>query len=158
MEGKTSEYKNIKKQIFLTFRLSVVTKNKKAIFLDPRLCFQQYHARQKWKYQLEENFGVYLHASNQIHPSLLSWDIKEILQQTCYFDKFEDAWPKPTKMTVSVCRKLRCLSSCKKSTSTFTSSLWLLWTCLSRHTKNYSITLSKTLMFSFIHRFFLTIL
>ena len=86
--------------------------------------------------------------------------VLEILKRYCskYFDKFEDAWPKPTKMTVSVCRKLRCLSSCKKSTSTFTSSLWLLWTYLSRHTKNYSITLSKTLMFSFIHCFFLTIL
>ena len=39
---------------------------------------------------------VYLHVKNQLHASLLSWDIAEILQ-TCYFGYFGHAWPSPSR-------------------------------------------------------------
>ena len=46
----------------------------------------------------------------QLHPSLLSWDIARI-SWTCYFGYFGHDWQN--------CRKVWCLSTCKKSTSFF---------------------------------------
>ena len=40
------------------------------------------------------------HLKNQLHPSLLFWDIAKILQ-TCYFEYFEDAWLRPAKMIIT---------------------------------------------------------
>ena len=51
------------------------------------------------------NFDTYLHAKNKIYSSLLFWDIVKILQ-TCYFKYCEKAWPCPSVMIVSACRKL----------------------------------------------------
>ena len=53
-------------------------------------------------YQLVENFDVYLHI-NQLHSSLLSWDIANILQ-TCHFRYFGHDWPRPPKLVKSPCR------------------------------------------------------
>ena len=36
------------------------------------------------------NFDVYLHAKNELHPSLIFWDIVKMLQ-TCHFEYFENA-------------------------------------------------------------------
>ena len=73
--------------------------------------------------------------------------------QTCSFGKFGKAWPSPAKIIVSICKKLSCSSECKKSTSFFRyckeiSNLlfWVIWACLSTHTKNNSINLKKPLM------------
>lgn len=45
---------------------------------------------QKRRYQLVENFDVYLHAKNQIYHYPLSWDTAKILQ-TWYFQYFKHA-------------------------------------------------------------------
>ena len=47
----------------------------------------------------------------QSYPSLFFWYIEEILQ-SCYFGH---AWLWPVKTVLPACRKLWCLSSCKKS-------------------------------------------
>ena len=65
---------------------------------------------------------VYLHVKNQLHISLLFWDITKTLQ-SCYFENFGNDWPSPSKIILSICRKLSCLSACKKSTSSFTAFL-----------------------------------
>ena len=64
---------------------------------------------QKRSYKLVENFEDYLHAKNQIYPSLLFWKIAKILQ-ACYFGYFGNDWPCPPKPEVSTCRKLWCFS------------------------------------------------
>ena len=63
------------------------------------------YANEKWYYQLVENFRVYLQAKNQLH----SHAFLEILHTL--------------KTIVSTCRRLRCISACQKSTSSFTSFL-----------------------------------
>ena len=55
-----------------------------------------------------------------IYRCLLFWDIVKILHIR-YFGNFGHAWPCPSKMIVSSCRKLLCLSAGKKSTPSFTS-------------------------------------
>ena len=65
---------------------------------------------------------VYLHVKNQLHISLLFWDITKTLQ-SCYFENFGNDWPSPSKIILSICRTLSCLSACKKSTSSFTAFL-----------------------------------
>ena len=59
---------------------------------------------------------------NQLHPSLLSWDIAKILQ-TCYFGYFWDNWLSTEKMILSVYWKHWWLSSCKESYVSLTSCL-----------------------------------
>ena len=65
----------------------------------------------------------------------------------------------PSKIIVSVCKKLSCLSACKKSTSSLASFLryckeianllfWVISACLATHTENDSINLKKSLMFT----------
>ena len=49
--------------------------------------------------QLIENLNIYQEAKNQLHPSLLFWDITKILQ-TYYFGYFEHVWPWPPKLIV----------------------------------------------------------
>ena len=94
--------------------------------------------------QLVGNFDVYLHAKNPLHLLLLFWDIVKMLQ-TCYFGNFGNVWPSPSKIIVSICRKLPCLLAHKKSTSSSTFFLtyckeianllfWVIWTCLATHT------------------------
>ena len=41
--------------------------------------------------------------------------------QTCHFGKFGNTCPSLSKITVSICKKLSCLSACKKTTSPLTS-------------------------------------
>ena len=61
--------------------------------------------------------------------------------QTCYFGNFGNAWPSPSKMIVSICRKFPCSYRCNKSTSSLTFFLryckeienllfWVIWACL----------------------------
>ena len=61
--------------------------------------------------------------------------------QTCYLGDFGNAWPSPSKIIVSICRKLSCLYACHKSTSSLTFFLryckekanllfWVIWVCL----------------------------
>ena len=64
--------------------------------------------------QLVGNFDVYLHAKDQLHVSLLVSDIVKALQ-TYYMEKIRNAWPSPSKIIVSICKKLSCLSTYKKS-------------------------------------------
>ena len=67
-----------------------------------------YHPRSKYSLkglQLVETLILNLHAKNKIYSSLLFWDIVKILQ-TCYFKYCEKAWPCPSVMIVSACRKL----------------------------------------------------
>ena len=103
---------------------------------------------------------VYLHAKNQLHISLLFWDIVKTWQ-TCYFANFGNAWLSPSKIIPSIYRKLSCLSACKKLTSSFTFSLryykdianllfWVLWACLAMHTHSDTINLKKN--FTFINK------
>ena len=74
------------------------------------------------------------------------------------FGYFGHDWTCPQKLTVSTCRKVWLLSSCKKSNFAFISFLkyswdiasllfWVLWTCLGNFTKTNSINLLETLMF-----------
>ena len=72
-------------------------KKQETLLLDICLSFQQTTPN--------KNFGVYLHAKNQIRPSLLSWDIAKKLQ-ICDFEQLEHTWPQPPKTTVSICKKL----------------------------------------------------
>ena len=66
--------------------------------------------------------------------------------------------PPHQKIIPSTCRKLSCLSVCKKSTSSLTFFLkyckeiadllfWIIWACLATHTYNDSINLKKPLTF-----------
>ena len=80
------------------------------------------HTHLKRQYQFEETFHVYLQAKNLIHSSRFPWDIAKMLQ-TCFRD-FGNAWLNTIKVILSSCRKLSCLSACKKSTS----STILFWT------------------------------
>ena len=73
------------------------------------------YAHPKWYYQFVENLCVYPQAENQFHAPC-----KDI--QT-YFGYFRHAWLYTTKMIISTCRRLRCLSTCQKQSSSFTSSL-----------------------------------
>ena len=84
--------------------------------------------------------NFYLYAKSQFHISLLFWDTAKTLQ-TCYFGNYGNAWPSPSKIMLSICRKLSCLSACKKSTSLLTYFLryckeianllyWVIWACL----------------------------
>ena len=63
-----------------------------------------------------------------IYGCLLFWDIVKILQ-TCCFGNFGHVRTCPSKMIVSTCRKLWCLSEGKNSTSSLTS--------FDRHCKRY---------------------
>ena len=88
--------------------------------------------------QLIGNFDVYLYAKSQLNI------VKTL--QTCYFGNFENAWPFPSKIILWICRKLSCLSACKKSTLSINSLLtyckekvnlfffWINWACLATHT------------------------
>ena len=60
--------------------------------------------------------------------------------QTCYFGNLGNAWPSPSKIIVSICRKLSYLYACSKSTSSVTFFwryckeianllFWVIWTC-----------------------------
>ena len=53
---------------------------------------------------------------------MLFWRYSKDIQ-TFYFGYFEHAWLHPPKMTVSTCRRLRCLSACQKLTYSLTSLL-----------------------------------
>ena len=53
------------------------------------------------------NFDLYLHAKNELNPSLLFWDVAKVLQ-TWYLEYFDNAWSYPSIMIVSPCRKLWC--------------------------------------------------
>ena len=55
--------------------------------------------------QLVGYFDVYLHTRNQLHLQLLFWDTGKTLQ-TYYFGNFKNAWLSPSKIIVSICRKL----------------------------------------------------
>ena len=56
----------------------------------------------------------------KINLSLTSfWDIVNKLK-TCYFENLGNAWLLQSKIIVSICRKLSCLSAYKKSTSSLT--------------------------------------
>ena len=61
------------------------------------------------------NFDVYLHAKNQLHLTSFLKYCKDIANML-----FWELWECliiPFKIIVSICKKLSCLSSCKKSTS-----------------------------------------
>ena len=76
------------------------------------------YAHHEWYYHLVENFCVYLQAKNQhyLHGFM------EILQRyETYFGYFGHAWLHSPKIIVSPCRRLQCLSACKKQTSSSTS-------------------------------------
>ena len=73
------------------------------------------------------------------------------------------AWAHTPKMVVSIWRNLWCLSSGKKSTSSFTFCLrycidianllfWVLWVCLATDTQSDTINLKKTSAFIFIQK------
>ena len=84
------------------------------------------YTHHKWYYHLVENFYVYLQAKNHLHP----YAFMEILQRyETYFGYFGHAWLHSTKMIVSPpCRRLQCLSACRKETSSFTSFIrWISW-------------------------------
>ena len=77
--------------------------------------------------------------------------------------KFGHAWAHTPKMIVSIWRNLWCLSSGKKSTSSFTFCLrycidianllfWVLWVCLATDTQSDTINLKKTSAFIFIQK------
>ena len=77
--------------------------------------------------------------------------------------KFGHAWAHTPKMIVSIWRNLWCLSSGKKSTSSFTFCLrysidianllfWVLWVCLATHTQSDTINLKKTSACIFIQK------
>ena len=68
----------------------------------------------KWYYQLVENFLVYFQAKKQLHSSpVLFWRYCKNMQ-TSYFGYFGRVWLHTPKMTVSTCRRPRCLSACQK--------------------------------------------
>ena len=67
------------------------------------------------------NLDVYQHAKNQLHFSLLSSEILEILH-SCYFEYFQDAWLHPSDVAVPTFWILWSLSL-KKSTLSLTSFL-----------------------------------
>ena len=69
--------------------------------------------------KLAGNFDVYLHAKNQVYPSLLSWNLAKIMW-TCFFGYSGHAWSRPPQTTVPTRRKLWCLSKYKKSTWSLT--------------------------------------
>ena len=54
-----------------------------------------------------------IYPKNQLHPSLLSWDIAQILQ-TCYLEYIGEASPCPPRLMVSTYKKVWCLSAYKK--------------------------------------------
>ena len=71
-------------------------------------------AHQLWKYQLVENFDVYLHKKS---TSCLTFFLRYCnILQICHFGYFGYKWPCPSKLIISTCLKVWCLSS-KKSTS-----------------------------------------
>ena len=43
------------------------------------------HTHQNWQCHLAGMFQVYMHVKNQLHTSLVSWDIAAKLFQACYF-------------------------------------------------------------------------
>ena len=95
---------------------------------------------------LVSGFDVYLHAENQIHPSLLSRDTAMILQN-CYSGYFGHAWLSPWI-------KSWWLSSWKSGSSFLkfcqdlaNLSFWIFCACLTTPTKNKKINLKETLMF-----------
>ena len=71
-------------------------------------------AHQLWKYQLVENFDVYLHKKS---TSCLTFFLRYCnILQICHFGYSGYKWPCPSKLIISTCLKVWCLSS-KKSTS-----------------------------------------
>ena len=68
--------------------------------------------------QLVGNFDVYLHAKKSTSYLTSFSDIVETLQ-IYYFGNLGNVWRSPSKIIVSICRKLSRLSVCKKSTSSF---------------------------------------
>ena len=68
----------------------------------------------------EETFDIYLQAKNEPHSSHFPWDIKSILQTSC-FGYFGHDWLRTPKVIISNCQKLLHLSEGKKPTlsSTF---------------------------------------
>ena len=64
------------------------------------------------------NSDIYPHAEKKNQFSRFCKDM-----QTRYFGNFWNACPFPSKIIVSICRKLSCLSACKKSTSSLISFL-----------------------------------
>ena len=75
------------------------------------------------------------------------------------FGYFQHDWPYPPKLIASTCRKVWCLSACKKSTLSLLYFLryckdlvkllfWVVWACLAMTTKNDNMSLQKMLMFT----------
>ena len=90
------------------------------------------HAHQYWQYHLVGNFDTQrveinlqetlmfiCMEKNKFISNFFLGIVKAL--QTCYFGNFGNAWPSPSKIIVSICRKLPCLSACKKSTWSLTS-------------------------------------
>ena len=70
------------------------------------------YAHPKWYYHLVENVFIYLQAKNQLQFPMLLWRYCKDMQT--YFGYFWHAWLHSPKMIVSTCRRLPCLSACKK--------------------------------------------
>ena len=101
--------------------------------------------------------ALFMHAKSQLGISHFFWDIAKTLQ-SCYFGKFGNTWPSPSKIILSIFRKLSWLSACKNSPSSLTSFLryckeianllfYVLWACLASHTQSGTINLYKNLVF-----------
>ena len=79
------------------------------------------YAHPKWYYQSVEKFCVYLQAKISSSWLMPFWRYCKDMQT--YFGYFGHAWLYTTKLIVSTCGRLQCLSACQKSSSSFTSSL-----------------------------------
>ena len=65
---------------------------------------------------------VYLTVKKSTLSPMFSWRYCKCMQ-TSYFGYFGYVWLRKPKITVSTCRKLRCLPACQKKISSFTFSL-----------------------------------
>ena len=61
---------------------------------------------------ISEGLHIYQHTKLKIHNSVLLWDIVKTLR-TCYFKYFRYAWSHPSKIIVSIYRKVSCSSTPK---------------------------------------------
>ena len=98
--------------------------------------------QKSWNH-LAGNFDIYLYVKNQLHISLLSWEIVKPLH-TCYFENFGNAWPSHQNSynfagnfhaylhaEISSLSLTSFLGYCKEIANVLS---WVIWACLVIHT------------------------